>query len=162
VLGQPVVAVGQLPPGRLRGPYVLDCRALGRGELGAGLLDRARVEHAGDPAVEVGEYDRLAEVDGLRVVDLVGERVLAREAAPVVRLGVVPLALHLATEHSAEHEAAEEVLALGSPGLADGRAVRACPTAGGPRCWDYSNAKGLVAAGVNQSIHVDRRGPGDE
>jgi hypothetical protein len=42
-------------------------------EIAAGLLDGVGVEQSGDPLVELGHHRGLSEVDGLRVVDVVGK-----------------------------------------------------------------------------------------
>lgn len=60
----------------------------------AGGVEMLLGEQAGDPVVEAGDDGVLTDVDGLAVLAL-GDRVLGRELASVVRLAVVPRPLHL-------------------------------------------------------------------
>ena len=66
----------------------------GGGQLvyGPGQMPSAKL--LGEPLVEWSEDGVLAHGDVARVLDVVGQSVFAREAAPVIRCGVGPVALH--------------------------------------------------------------------
>src|SRR5699024_9429118 len=68
-------------------------------------------EHRGDPIIEVGKDLGLAYIHRARVVDLVRQGVLLGEAAPVVGLIVVPVALHAPVTDPADETYIEVVRA---------------------------------------------------
>nr|WP_084965401.1 hypothetical protein [Thermoactinospora rubra] len=84
--------------------------------------DRVRemrgIEHRGQPRIQRLDDQLFPDVDRARVVELVGLRVLAGEDAPVVRLAVVPAALHAPLADTAEQQAAEDVRPRRPAGLA--------------------------------------------
>ncbi|MGH9060557.1 MAG: hypothetical protein ACRDZY_13745, partial [Acidimicrobiales bacterium] len=95
VAGEAGVALDHSAPRRLG--FGLTCvvgRAGGGFQRVEGGVELAGVEHLGEPAVERSEDLVLAHVDVLRVVELVGHRVLARVAATVVGSSVVGASLH--------------------------------------------------------------------
>nr|WP_246554372.1 hypothetical protein [Nonomuraea jabiensis] len=90
------------------------CQAVVVGELGAGhRADRVRqvcgIEDRGQPLIQRLDYQLLSHIDGAWVVYLVGLRVLAGENAAVVRLAVVPAALHTPLTDAAEQQPPEDV-----------------------------------------------------
>jgi hypothetical protein len=66
-------------------------------------------ELAGQPLVDAAEYGVLAEVHVQGMLHAVGEGVLGREPAAVVRSAVDPVALHPPLAQAADHQAAERV-----------------------------------------------------
>src|SRR5699024_8471104 len=68
-------------------------------------------EHRGDPIIEVGKDLGLAYIHRAWVVDLVRQGVLLGEAAPVVGLIVVPVALHAPVTDPADETSFEDVRA---------------------------------------------------
>ncbi len=66
-------------------------------------------EGCGQPGVEVGQDCVLAQVDGQRVVDQVGDGVFLRVAAAVVSMPVVPGALHPSATLVVDQQAAQGV-----------------------------------------------------
>jgi hypothetical protein len=86
---------------------IAGCLRLGEGADGG--IDVGGVEDAGDPLVERGDDVVLPQVDGGRVVDLVGERVFGGDPAAVVGPVVVPVALHPCTAGPAAEEPSEDV-----------------------------------------------------
>ncbi|HEX3962493.1 MAG TPA: hypothetical protein VHZ03_38670 [Trebonia sp.] len=93
------------------------------GELGYGLLDRLRGEQLREPVIDVSEHVGLPDVDGLGVVDAVGQGVLGGEPAPVVDLTVVHLGAHLPAAQPAMQDAAQRVGTRPAMGLVLGLAA---------------------------------------
>ena len=68
---------------------------------------RSEGEH--QPLAQRRQHLTLAEVHVERMLDLVAQRVLLREAAPIVGVPMIPLALHPALAHSTKHETTQRV-----------------------------------------------------
>nr|WP_246463542.1 hypothetical protein [Streptomonospora salina] len=95
---------------------------------GDGLVDAVGGELPRQPGVELRHHEVFAQVDVARVLDLVGQRVLLGEPAPVIRSVVGPLALHPPVADPAKQQSAQHVgvaapvrLVGGRPGPARGQ-----------------------------------------
>jgi hypothetical protein len=83
------------------------CRGLMRvlgllGEGADGVLERGGSEDLRDPVVDLLKDLGFPQVDNLGMVDAVGEGLLSREAAAVVGMVILPVALHPACAVAAE------------------------------------------------------------
>ena len=92
------------------------CRAAGRrlvDEVGDGVLPVLGGELLGQPAVQRLDQEFLAQRYVAGVVDVVGQGVLGRVAAPVVGHPVGVLSLHLAPTEPADDQTLEHVRVAG-------------------------------------------------
>ncbi len=87
---------------------ILALLGVGGFQGGAGVVYVVVVEYLCEPLVDARSDCCLSDVDGLGVL-LLGYGVLSWELAAVVRLVVVPGALHLPTTNPAAHHATEYV-----------------------------------------------------
>ncbi|MEO3874189.1 hypothetical protein ABGB18_35770 [Nonomuraea sp. B12E4] len=116
VTGHPLIAVVDRLAGGLDGDEV-ELVVLGGQESLDGLFEGGRVEDLAEPGIQLGEDVVLADVDGARVLDLVGQGVLDGELAPVVGAAVVPRSFHSPLAHTAVQQVPENVRTRGAARL---------------------------------------------
>nr|WP_263972282.1 hypothetical protein [Spongiactinospora rosea] len=121
VRGQLAVTFDDPPAQRLIGGAGRTVLA-GGGQFMCRLRDPFLAECGGQPGVQRGQHVGLAQVHGLGVIDVVGQGVLGRVAAPVVALPVVVVALHPPLAVPAEQHPAQQVRPAGAVRLVRGRA----------------------------------------
>nr|WP_031158112.1 hypothetical protein [Streptosporangium roseum] len=113
VQAQPALGVGDLAAkgndlGRSRPIKIVSgCERL------HGPLHVGRPEEPAEPAIEPRRDVGLAQVDVPRMHHMVGQRVLLRKAAPIIRSFVAPVPLHPALAQAAEQQAAQLVRLAG-------------------------------------------------
>src|SRR5690606_446609 len=88
------------------------------GHLPERVRQTARVEDLGQPPIQRFDDQLLTDVDGTRVSELVDLCVLPGEDAAVMRLAVVPTALHAPPADAAEEQTSEDIRARCTPRLA--------------------------------------------